>query len=166
MQTRDYLHSLMQDNKEIYILDDKVRAYSPEFRQAVMSISGKNVATEHIVSVINDSLKLAGKTLKQIPARRTIDDIVTEKVVVSNIQVGQCLQDKEKTTLYSDETRKFGKTYNSYFISDYHKNVFMLGLREMHNKSFSTTLDTFKEILTDISELCNGRLQNNERYIM
>lgn len=42
----------------------------------------------------------------------------------------------------------------------------MLGLREMHNKSFSTTLDTFKEILTDISELCNGRLQNNERYIM
>lgn len=96
MQTRDYLHSLMQDNKEIYILDDKVRAYSPEFRQAVMSISGKNVATEHIVSVINDSLKLAGNTLKQIPARRTIDDIVTEKVVVSNIQVGQCLQDKEK----------------------------------------------------------------------
>jgi len=89
-------------------LDEKLHAYTPEFRQAVMNISGKNVAIEHIVSVINESLKLAGKTLKQIPTRRTIDNIVTEKVVVSNIQVGQCLKNKEKTTLYSDETRKFG----------------------------------------------------------
>ena len=54
------------------------------------------------------------------------------------------------------------ETYNSYFISDDHKNVYMLGLREMHNKASSTTLDTFKEILTDISELCNGSLENNE----
>ncbi|CAC5398110.1 unnamed protein product [Mytilus coruscus] len=74
----------------------ELRAYTPEFRQAVMNISGTNVATEHIVSVINESLKLAGKTLNQIPARRTIDNIVTETVVVSNIQVGKCLQDKEK----------------------------------------------------------------------
>jgi hypothetical protein len=157
LQTSDYLHSLIQDDKEIDILDDKLHAYTPEFRQAAMNISGKNVATEHIVSVINESMKLAGKTLKQIPTRRTIDN-----VVVSNIQVGQCLKNKEKTTLYSDETRKFGKTYNSYFISDDDKNVYMLGLREMQNKASSTTLDTFKDILTDISELCNGSLENNE----
>lgn len=162
LQTSDYLHSLIQDEKEIDILDEKLHAYTPEFRQAVMNISGKNVTTEHIVSVINESLELAGKTWKQIPTRRTIDNIVTEQVVVSSIHVGQCLKNKEKTTLYSDETRKFGKTYNNYFISNDHKNVYMLGLREMHNKASSTTLDSFKEILTDISELCNGSLEYNE----
>lgn len=162
LQTSDYLHSLVQDDKEISILDEKLHAYTPEFRKVVMNISGKNEATEHIVSFINESLKLAGKTLKQIPTRRTIDNIVTEKVVASFIQVGQCLTNKEKTTLYSDETRKFGKTYNSYFISEDHKNVYMLGSREMHNKASSTTFDTFKEILTDISEVCNGSLENNE----
>lgn len=55
LQTSDYLHSLIQDEKEIDILDEKLHAYTPEFRQAVMNISGKNVTTEHIVSVINES---------------------------------------------------------------------------------------------------------------
>jgi hypothetical protein len=36
----------------------------------------------------------------------------------------------------------------------------MLGLREMNNKAASTTLDTFKEILSDISDLCDDNLEN------
>ena len=105
-------------------------------------------------------MKLVGKRLAQTPTRKTIDNIVTEKVVVSNIKVGRELGKKERTTLYSDETRKFGKTYNTYFISDQNKNV--LGLREMNNKAASTTLDTFKEILSDISDLCDDNLENNK----
>ena len=54
------------------------------------------------------------------------------------------------------------KTYNSYFISDQNKNVYMLGLREMNNKAASTTLDSFKEILSDISDLCDDNLENNK----
>lgn len=38
----------------------------------------------------------------------------------------------------------------------------MLGLREMNNKAASTTLDTFKEILSDISDLCDDNLENNK----
>lgn len=34
------------------------------------------------------------------------------------------------------------------------KDVFCLGLRDMHNKAASTTLDTFKDILNDISSAC------------
>jgi hypothetical protein len=161
-QTIDYFHDLLQDNKDINIFDEQSRAYTPEYRNLVMNVSGYNVATENINSVINESLKLVGKRLAQTPTRKTIDNIVTEKVVVSNIQVGRELEKKERTTLYSDETRKFGKTYNSYFISDQNKNVYMLGLREMNNKAASTTLDTFKEILSDISDLCDENLENNK----
>ena len=161
-QTIDYLGSLLQDNEDIYIFDEETRTYTPAFRNVVMKVSDHNVATEHITTVINESLQLAGKKLKQIPSRKTIDNIVSEKAVITNIQVGRQLQKKSRTTLYSDETRKFGKTYNSYFISDQNKNVYMLGLREMCNKSASTTLDTFKEILGDISALCDNDLENNK----
>jgi hypothetical protein len=54
-----------------------------------MNVSGYNVATENLNSVINESLKLVGKRLAQPPTRKTIDNILTEKVVVSNIQVGR-----------------------------------------------------------------------------
>lgn len=37
----------------------------------------------------------------------------------------------------------------------------MLGFREMSDKSSNTTVDTFKEILCDISDLCEIRLENN-----
>lgn len=39
-------------------------------------------------------------------------------------------------------------------MTDEDKKVYMLGLRDMCNKSSQTTLDTFKEILSDISDLC------------
>lgn len=62
--------------------------------------------------------------------------------------------------MYSDETNKFGKTYNTFLISDEDKNVYCLGLRDMCNKSSHTTLETFKEILSDISEVCNENIDN------
>lgn len=45
-------------------------------------------------------------------------------------------------------------------ISDEDKNVYCLGLRDMCNKSSHTTLETFKEILSDISEVCNENIDN------
>jgi hypothetical protein len=37
-----------------------------------------------------------GKRLAQTPTRKTIDNIVTEKVVVSNIKVGRELEEKKR----------------------------------------------------------------------
>ena len=54
----------------------------------------------------------------------------------------------------TDETSKFGRKYCTYIVSDAEDNSYLLGLREMSNKSAKTTLDTFKEILEDISETC------------
>lgn len=57
--------------------------------------------------------------------------------------------------MYSDETHKFGKTYNTFLISDEDKNVYCLGLRDMCNKSSHTTLETFKEIR---NKVCNENI--------
>lgn len=158
----DYLQSLVQDIKNVEIFDDTANSYTPVFRQVVMKLTDMNVATSKIIPVINESLTLADKSLCKTPSRKTIENIVSEKVAVSQIQVGSQLRKKKHTTMYSDETRKFGKTFNSFLLSDDHKNIYMLGLREMSNKSSQTTLDTFKEILSDISDICDSSLENNE----
>ena len=66
-------------------------------------------------------------------------------------------------TLYGDETRKTGKTYQTFLLSDEDRNLFFLGLRDMYNEASSTILDTFKEILQDVSnayqELLTDRAQ-------
>ena len=101
-----------------------------------------------------------GKHLENCPSRKTVDTIVCEKVAISGAQVGEMLQGGKNTTLYSDETNKFGKTYNTFLITDESMNVYCLGLRDMCNKSSRTTLEIFKEILSDISEVCSEDTEN------
>ena len=57
-------------------------------------------------------------------------------------------------TLYTDETRKYGRTYQIYIVTDENKSSYILGLKEMADKSSQSTLDTFKDILSDITEYC------------
>ena len=64
--------------------------------------------------------------------------------------------------LYGDETRKKGKTYQTFLASNEEKEVFCLGLRDIHNKAASTTLNTFKDILNDISSACEEMIINED----
>lgn len=64
--------------------------------------------------------------------------------------------------MFGDETRKNGKTYQTFLASNEEKEVFFLGLRDMHNKAASTTLDTFKDILNDISSACEEMIINED----
>lgn len=62
---------------------------------------------------------------------------------------------KEDSTIHTDKTRKYGKTLEAYLVTDSEQNCYLLGLREMLNKSGVCTLDTFKEILSDITNSCH-----------
>lgn len=64
------------------------------------------------------------------------------------------------TTLYTDKTRKHGHTYQSYVVSD-SEHVYLLGLREMVNKSGTCALDTFKTIFGDLTDHCNYLQEQN-----
>lgn len=59
--------------------------------------------------------------------------------------------------MYSDETSKYGKSYEVFAVTDESKNSYLLGLREMHCKSSETVLDTLKEILHDNNDLCSEK---------
>ena len=83
-----------------------------------------------------------------------MDNYAKAKGVIARKQVVDMLADKEGTTLYTDVTRKLGKTDNAYVVTDDTKQPFML--REMSNKSAQTCFDTFKVILNDISDDSNN----------
>ena len=46
----------------------------------------------------------------------------------------------------------------TYTINDDNENTYILGLREMVSKSADDTLTTFKDVLDDISHICNDHI--------
>ena len=75
------------------------------------------------------------------------------------------LEGKEHTTLYTDETRKYGKCIQTYVLTDETQTSYILGLREMFNKSGQSTLDTFKDILNDINDHCYQAEKNSDMHV-
>ncbi|VDI49876.1 Hypothetical predicted protein [Mytilus galloprovincialis] len=160
-EERDYLHTLLQDNVELKLFDVEKNRYTTEARQCIMNLSSFNVSSKNVGTVIKEVLKLADKSPNVIPSRKTIDNIIVEKIAVGQTQLGANLATQKNTCLYGDETRKFGKTYQAFLVSDENKKVYFLGLRDMIDKAASTTLDVFINILDDISDVCEQYRQTN-----
>ncbi|XP_052097354.1 uncharacterized protein LOC127732359 [Mytilus californianus] len=110
--------------------------------------------------IIKEVLKLANRTPNAVPTR-TVDNIIVEKIAIGQKQLELTVGAQQDTCLYGDETRKFGKTYQTFLLSDDNKQVYFLGLRDMHDKAASTTLDMFANILDDISDICETYRNND-----
>ncbi|KAL3867759.1 hypothetical protein ACJMK2_040609 [Sinanodonta woodiana] len=151
---RDYLQALLQDNAVVDLFDPISKCYTPDTRQCIMNITSYNVASANVGPVITEVLKLANRTPNEVPSRRTVDNIIAEKLVIGQKQLGSTVGNAQNTCLYGDETRKFGQTYQTFLLSDENKNLYFLGLRDMSDKSARTTLDIFQNILDDISDQC------------
>ncbi len=150
-----YLRAVADDDRVVPLFDEQRRCFNSKAVACIMNLDNLNIANEKIPLAIKEVLKLIDKEPDRLPTRRRVDTLVGAKGVVARKQLAEVLPDKSDTTLYTDETRKFGRTYNVYIATDVEKNCYLMGLREMSNKSAKTCLDTFKEILTDISESAN-----------
>ena len=146
-----YLETLLHDDKEVLLYDDDRRSFSPSCMEVIMDLDTLNVSNHKMGDVIASILRLAGKEPNRIPSRQTVDQIIRAKSYVAQRHVASVLPKEKATTLYTDETRKFGKTFNTYIVTDKDQKPYFLGLRDMSNKSAKTCLDTFKEIISDIS---------------
>ena len=148
-----YFQSIVDDSAVLPLYDESEGHFSAQCMQCVMNLDNLNVANHRIGPVIQEALKLTEREPNRIPSRQTIDNIINAKTAVASIHLSRVLPDKKDTTLYTDETSKFGKAYNVYAVTDDNKTPYLLGLREMSSKSAKTALDTFKEILSDISSV-------------
>lgn len=121
---RDYLHSLLQDNIETELLDPQSNTYNVSTRQCIMNLTSYNVSSQNVGPVIEEVLKLVGKKPNSVPSRKTVDNIVLEKIAVGQRQLTTVLGIPQNTCLYGDETRKFGKIYQTLLVSDENQTVY------------------------------------------
>ncbi|XP_070177757.1 uncharacterized protein, partial [Littorina saxatilis] len=101
---------------------------------------------------MNSVAELCGNKLTTLPYVRTIDIIGDQRLSLSYRHIEESLSTTKDTTLQSDETRKYGDTYEVFAIRDADKKEWVLGLREMVDKIADTCLDTFRTILSDIED--------------
>lgn len=113
-----YLESLIQDTTPINLIDAEKRMYCNNVVECAINLTNLKVATKNIGPVLKKVAKLCGKTLVNIPSRQAVDTFVDRKVALSHKYVGKVAASSTSTTLYTDETRKHGKTYQTYVISD------------------------------------------------
>lgn len=127
-----------------------------------MNLTDLKVPNEKVGAVIKEVMKLCGKTPNAVPSAATVKRVVDSKLSVSHKQISDVLKIKKNTSLYTDETSKFGKSIQTYVLTDEEQNSYILGLREMFNKSGQSTLDTLNEILSDIILHCYKKEKENQ----
>ncbi|CAC5403237.1 unnamed protein product [Mytilus coruscus] len=133
-EENDYVRNLIQDNNLLELYDETSNQFTADTIECVMNLQNNNISASKIGEVIRTVCSLC----KRQPNR--VED----------------LSKKSNLTLYSDETSKFGKSFEVFAVTDEDKNSYLLGLREMNCKSSETVLETFKDILQDFNDLCDG----------
>lgn len=62
-------------------------------------------------AVATRSVRPVIREVEFLPSRQTVDNFVDRKLAVAQKHIGAVMKNKEDTTLYSDETKKHGHTY-------------------------------------------------------
>ena len=140
-----------------HVGEKKKSCYTAEMRSCVYKLLSYHVSFENVGPVIKTVLSMIGVEADHLPSDRTVAQFNEERLLISQHQLGKLTQEKN-LTLGTDETPKNGDIYMTYTINDDNENTYILGLREMVSKSADDTLTTFKDVLDDISHICNDHI--------
>lgn len=87
-----------------------------------------------------------------------------ERLLISQKQIAE-LETEIHTTLYSDETSKFGKKYYGYHISTQEGQFYSLGFRQIVTKSDQDTYSCFQQLLSDIEEVSTSSTNDTAKIL-
>ena len=77
------------------------------------------------------------------------------------MHVAEHLCHEKDLTLMTNETTKCGEKYMGYHISDKTQRHWVIGLRDLATKSAKDTINTFKQIIDDLDDICKGQNDSN-----
>ncbi|KAH3893408.1 hypothetical protein DPMN_017555 [Dreissena polymorpha] len=109
--SNDYLQSLQSDSTkiELELFDTISQTYSMATVECVMNLTDLKVPSEKVGEVIRTVALLCGKTVSRVPAPSTVNRFVDSKIALAHKHIASKVTKEMETTLYTDETRKFGK---------------------------------------------------------
>ena len=125
--------------------------YTDDVRACVYELLSLNVGVCNVAPIIRCVLKsVAHKSVSRLPSYGLTCQMMIESLAVVQAQLGDSLSDY--CTLQTDGTTKFGKHYAAYDINT-SDTTYSLGMRHVFSGSASNSLETFKEILTDLDDI-------------
>ena len=156
MQLEERMESFISREVKTYEFGE----YTQEVRevyQDLMTIGG-GVGANNVEKIVREVLeKIGGLKVGRLPKPTFAKYMYLEARGLAQMQLIDELVNKEEKnlTLYSDGTTKYGFSYGTYDISTASGESRILGLREMHEGTASTQLETMKEVLSDIAKMGN-----------
>lgn len=128
----EYLKLLLEDNAPLDIYDETSNSYSTELSHCVMDLLNCNVPARNVSQVISVVSRLCGRVPNKRPISQTVDRINDQKIFVTSKQM-KVISESINLKFYSDETSKFGRSFEIFAVTDSDRNSYLLGLREMHS---------------------------------
>ena len=128
----DWLREIVQnyEHEIVKVFDKDKGSYTPALQKCVYTLLGQHVATGQVSGVIKTVLSMVNKKCDRLPSASTVQNMSLQKVAIARKHIADVCQDKENTSLYTDETSKFGNKVCGFHLRDSEGFFFTLGMRD------------------------------------
>ena len=152
------------EQKTIEFYSPEKHEYKPLIHKCVWNLLSMHVSFENVSKVIDIVLKMCGIKYDRLPSMSTVRNMNKDRILISQVQVASIAAKtaNKDTTIQTDETPKNAEIYMTYAITDQDGEAYLLSLRQMASKSAKHTLDTLKETLNDITDICEKAKAGND----
>ena len=150
-ELNETVQSIMSDPEIITFENGK---FTDDVRACIYELLSLNGGVKKIAPIVRCVLKnIAHKSVQRLPSYGWTCQMILETLTVAQAQLGDGLADaSDFATIQTDGTTKYGVKYATYDIK-VESLTYSLGLRHVFSGSSRDTLETFKEILSDIDSV-------------
>lgn len=155
-ELHDKVESIMMSDSEIATFENG--KYNDDVRACVYELLSLNVGVKKVAPIVRCVLKnIAHKSVQRLPSYGLTCQMILESLTVAQAHLGDDLvEGSDFITIQTDGTTKYGEHFATYdFQLD--SGTYSLGLRHIFSGSACNTLETLKEILSDIDSVQMAR---------
>lgn len=129
--------------------------YTDDVRACIYELLALNVGVRNVAPIVCCVLKnIAHKSVSRLPSYGLTCQMILESLTIAQAQLGDRLSESGFSTLQTDGTTKFGEHYATYDVRVPESEItYSLGLRHVFSGSSHDTLETLKQILSDVDNV-------------
>ena len=127
--------------------------YSDDIREVYYDLLRKNVGVENCSEIIRTVLqKLTHKTVGRLPQKSSAATMMVEAQIISKMQVRDAMLSSSNNVLHTDGTKYRFKEVGSYQVNT-DSGSYTMGIEEMFSGEATSYMDTFRDLLAEMSRL-------------
>lgn len=155
-ELHETVESIMKSDSEITTFENG--KYNDDVRACVYELLSLNVGVKKVAPIVRCVLKnMAHKSVQRLPSYGLTCQMILESLTVAQANLGDDLAEgNDFITIQTDGTTKYGEHYATY---DFQVDLtsYSLGVRHIFSSSACNTLETLKEIPSDIDRMSQGK---------